>query len=759
MSRLHFPFETMVEYQDSVQFMTLWRKRVQKTVSTILSKIIPENDSLRLKCLSAEAMVIWQRVFTHESADVGNNYESIEYIGDKVCSSCFSLLIATRYSVDMSVTDQTTLNNMYMQKGFQGNCSYFLNLNKVLRIYVNQPPMPLDPLVSPYPSHENRNIVKNDHSVTPFLATGDVFESFVGGLYLVGKELGFLLCYKLMNYLFKTIQFPIDDLVHVCSVTNMDQMFEIMRFDKPKFSFEPDGHSSFKGTLAIDPNVVKKLRTEGIVLKPKETSVSCSKPSKKMLKRALYDQLNELMKRKNMNVQKARYIRFIEEIGIIGDGKYVSYVRDYIAQNNLLGLYFKHSSKGRVMLSKKIKLFGLKATGGSEVLLDSRRYSNRTSTVQAKLAILQEILSKQTGEEQTFKKLPDATKDLPWLQLVQKKIYSLIKSHLSAERAREIVSTVNVHELFYKAFCDDSYSAKNNMNGLSHMGHSLLSTILGGWMLTCFKLTRPSEYTTMNMEILSKENTAKYADEMDLVRLIKYRFGSNESSLEDSIKGECFQAVIGAIFLASGAVGYLLCYKIVIGFISIFVRDKNPSAAVMAKTNIFQVYTSMNMGSPTVTEKYDPNVGNTINLELNDYDIGCLAKLTSVPIKKGVFATVRGLKYAKNQSLLYVEAYAKLNKIGIDVKKALNHRRRFELGPYHTRLTKLCHRKEWTNVYLSYNPKIAMLKKSAVTVVIEDSKGDKFTKFIHWYKQDAQGEEHNSYKKDALEQFLKKYNG
>lgn len=149
-----------------------WKMMLQSKLNSVMSTFI-SNKTFRNSMLNNSSMKVWTMAFTHESVDSRFNYENLEHLGDKICGGAFALYLATRYP-DQNPIVYTSLNNMYMEKMFQGQVATQLGFNKLVRIFSNT-------------------------IVITYSVVADTYESFVGALFLVGRELGMFLCYKFID--------------------------------------------------------------------------------------------------------------------------------------------------------------------------------------------------------------------------------------------------------------------------------------------------------------------------------------------------------------------------------------------------------------------------------------------------------------------------------------------------------------------------------------------------------------------------------
>ncbi len=170
-----------------------WLKLVQIQVYTILTTLIPDKER-RLKYVAAEPMKLWAKAFTFESYSTKFNYETVEFLGDKIAGAVFAKYILKRFpSLNESLL--TELNGTYNSKETQYRLADRLKLTPLLRI------VGLGPGFSGYTTE------------VPEKIKTDVYESFLGTLFEISDEYdyfgaGFVNCYNLTVQLYNDI--PID---------------------------------------------------------------------------------------------------------------------------------------------------------------------------------------------------------------------------------------------------------------------------------------------------------------------------------------------------------------------------------------------------------------------------------------------------------------------------------------------------------------------------------------------------------------------
>jgi hypothetical protein len=81
--------------------------------------------------LNTDNMIVWIKGFIHETYNYIYNYQLLEMLGDKICSSKFTIYMATKYP-RLTESQASEYHNQYMSKLHQWYISDDLNLSKFL---------------------------------------------------------------------------------------------------------------------------------------------------------------------------------------------------------------------------------------------------------------------------------------------------------------------------------------------------------------------------------------------------------------------------------------------------------------------------------------------------------------------------------------------------------------------------------------------------------------------------------------------------
>lgn len=160
----------------------VYRKKVKNLIENKFFEATTLNESQKKNFFSDENMEIWERAFTHETFS-SDNYETLEFLGDRILETCISKLIYDLYP-DMNQATFTQTRIYYTNKHIFRELSLKYNFNTLIRTN----------------GIDNKSI---------HLLCDDVFESFFGALFLVSNSLldkmGYIICDIITEYIFGNI--------------------------------------------------------------------------------------------------------------------------------------------------------------------------------------------------------------------------------------------------------------------------------------------------------------------------------------------------------------------------------------------------------------------------------------------------------------------------------------------------------------------------------------------------------------------------
>ena len=172
-----------------------------------LVSCILETDRYTMELFSDENIEVWIKGFIHQTFNYIYSYESLEFLGDKICSSKFSIYMLSKYR-RLTQGEATEYHNQYMSADHQWYLSEDLHLPEFVLADTN-----LLDMTKKYKT--------------------DLFESFVGALYETCSKISISLAEIATLNLFMLIgeQFPFEKKMIYGQVKHrMTQLFESLGF-------------------------------------------------------------------------------------------------------------------------------------------------------------------------------------------------------------------------------------------------------------------------------------------------------------------------------------------------------------------------------------------------------------------------------------------------------------------------------------------------------------------------------------------------
>lgn len=109
---------------------------------------------------------------------------------------------------------------------------------------------------------------------------------------------------------------------------------------------------------------------------------------------------------------------------------------------------------------------------------------------------------------------------------------------------------------YYQAFLHSSYAnskehlANRHNERLEFLGDLILDAVIGEFLFEKFPNLDEGNLTRLKTRFVSRKTLNQLADKLDLVRFVVGDFRNGE--IPEDVKGNCFEALIGAIFLDQG---------------------------------------------------------------------------------------------------------------------------------------------------------------------------------------------------------------
>lgn len=307
----------------------------------LLIKFIPE-EKFRDIMTSDEAMKIWKNVFTHESynANVGENYEELELLGDAVMDLAFLKYLYMKYP-KITRSELTELKHNYLSKGFQGSVGLKWGLDKWLRT----------------------NLEKTTHIFE------DLLEAFFGGINEIGDKVfkfgaGYGLAFNIINYMFKDIDIDISA-GKPPPKTQMKEIFEAVGWGRsPEENFQ-SSENGVTATLSYTSAAMDTLRSLGVNLASPIIAIE-SGTTKKMASDAAYKVALERVRKTGITDDWINRVRAEKDKAKPELAEYWIPTQEKIRNNGLVSFYFKSGKTTK--MGKYVQLIGVRSNNRLVIL-------------------------------------------------------------------------------------------------------------------------------------------------------------------------------------------------------------------------------------------------------------------------------------------------------------------------------------------------------------------------------------------------------
>lgn len=216
----------------------IWYQGLTDHIKSILKKLkVKDVDRM----FEPQYTEIWKKTFTHQTFDKVNNYESIEFVGDSVLKSCFSVFLFERVpNLDPNIL--TMMQQNFTSKHYQHKLADDLDIPKFLRI--------------------KKKLEDKQRE--------DLLESFTGAILLVSKQvLGLGKAYEIIHRLLELLYEKIEK-INFAEVSKSElklssmQIKQILEAIKSKYYEKTSNTSSGVQTIiTISDQTVDYLRKRG----------------------------------------------------------------------------------------------------------------------------------------------------------------------------------------------------------------------------------------------------------------------------------------------------------------------------------------------------------------------------------------------------------------------------------------------------------------------------------------------------------------
>jgi dsRNA-specific ribonuclease len=320
-----------------------WSQALKKHLNFLLKNIIPDNIE-RNRYFSDEYMKIWEKAFTHESANpnANSNYEDIEYLGDAVLKCEFpKYLIATFPTLHKR--DYTELTRVYQSKTEQAKYANFMKLGKYV-LSVSGP----------------------SNSVL-----GDLYESFFGALSTISDKIsrgyGSINCYNMIVYLYKNTEMKWVEKTGAIK-TQVQQIFTRFALPIPEDTEEYDNVKSlYTRHIILSPRHLAFLKNYDVDLPQMKIGVGVGR-TKEAAENNAYTAALAYLNSFGITTEWATTARQIADFYTPEISPYNDRLDDKLVKNGYTFKYFAAAANTRVKTGETIELIGVHADSTKDIL-------------------------------------------------------------------------------------------------------------------------------------------------------------------------------------------------------------------------------------------------------------------------------------------------------------------------------------------------------------------------------------------------------
>lgn len=208
--------QRVISQPDWVNDHSILQKKIYEILVKLLGDFVVGYTN---QLLDNEAMEnYWVKAFTHRSVDPQNNYEKLEFYGDKVLNAAFAQYLRRRIGDELDQEKGTLLLNQYMSKKKQAELARNLGLPELVRFDPEVPEVNID-------------------------IQEDVFESFAGALNnliddRVSPGLGYIFVFNMLPELYNDVPIVLSE-VEKDKKTLLKEIYEKMGWGDPTYVIEP----------------------------------------------------------------------------------------------------------------------------------------------------------------------------------------------------------------------------------------------------------------------------------------------------------------------------------------------------------------------------------------------------------------------------------------------------------------------------------------------------------------------------------------
>lgn len=362
--------------------------------------------------------------------------------------------------------------------------------------------------------------------VVPFTVCVDIFESFVGALFVIGGSVGFLLAYKFISYIMGNITINIKKAQQGPGVTLIDQMFSRLQIPTPKV-LETSTPKSVTLTMTLTEGQQKALKDLGFNM-PKKIC-TCTRQFQKHAQKDLYDKAVIELEKMGLDHHYTKERKSNRELSEDSLSLWRDRVSRYIAENGLRYIY-----KVQVQFTGDdpfylIRILAVKNGRDAKVNQVFAKWTTVTkpySTLYAYSMMFPEITTRESIDLQgkvnkSFDSLPrvqGTTADpngSQWIRDLRSHITTVLKTFLAEKVAKTLVTRERM-KLWKRAFTDESFTSTSNNTQIVQLGQNVLKAVLSHHMYYYYPRGDPGLFSNITTYILEEQRLATISERLGL---------------------------------------------------------------------------------------------------------------------------------------------------------------------------------------------------------------------------------------------------
>lgn len=301
-----------------------WIKKLQRKIYEVLKPVVTDREMIK-NFIDSEAMKIWKTAFTSKFYDYHDNYENLEYFGDRILKGVFAQYLYVKYPGE-SQSFYTNLDSFYMKSDFQDYLARKMGLDGYIR--------------------KTYNVELPDS-----LFLGDVFEAFFGALYTIANKIemgkGQSYCYAMIAHLFKDVNIDLEYSLG-SPQSLLDQLFKgIVYKGRGLMSVRPfveEIRNQFKATVSLLPDHIDFLRSRNINIQ-KSIISTAFEPSKEKAKFEASKKAMRVLRGVGFGTEQADELKAYKDLHSLQISPYYKQLQQKLAEQGYKRVTFETDSK------------------------------------------------------------------------------------------------------------------------------------------------------------------------------------------------------------------------------------------------------------------------------------------------------------------------------------------------------------------------------------------------------------------------------